>query len=114
MLIVGSSKQFLFSLRRSHLMNLGHAPKLKLLAFLSTSESAVSTGIFDCCVVPSAINVRNNTNTLDVCVTGYSLDKTTGSQEKVNTLSTTTSSNDYISSNSSLNSSPAQDEKDKF
>ncbi|CAD5235414.1 unnamed protein product [Bursaphelenchus xylophilus] len=32
-----------------------HAPKLKLIAFLDGEESAVSTDVFDCCVVPAKI-----------------------------------------------------------
>lgn len=32
-----------------------HAPKLKLIAFLEHEDSAISTDVFDCCVVPGKI-----------------------------------------------------------
>ncbi|KAI6191235.1 hypothetical protein M3Y97_00206300 [Aphelenchoides bicaudatus] len=86
-----------------------HAPKLKLIAFLSTAESAVSTDIFDCCVIPPSIIGRKTTNPASVAyVIGCSIDEVNGvkveidSSNQGNTL--TTISTDDRSSNESLNS----------
>lgn len=93
-----------------------HAPKLKLIAFLSTSDSAASADIFDCCVIPPTIIGRKTTPKADVaCVLGCKVDEVNGVEIDMhdrsthgNTLTTTVS--DDQSSNGSLNLSPMQPE----
>lgn len=89
---------------------LGHAPKLKLIAFLSGSESAVSADIFDCCVIPPSIIGRKNTNVADVArVIGCNLDEINGAKiDSANPMNTLSTTDGHSLSNSSLNSSPVQ------
>lgn len=82
-----------------------HAPKLKLIAFLTNSDSSASTDIFDCCVIPPKIIGRKTVPKPNENIFVQELNR----HDHSNLGSTlTTISSDDQSSNNSLNLSPVR------